>query len=112
VAQVCERTELLLRQLWRDQIARDMAKAAEMAWEVIHVQEIDLDILEGDIATAAAECEAIKQKPHAADTYELAVAAARLQIAQVEYQAALVALTPTPTRTATPTPSPTPRRVS
>jgi len=64
----------------------------------------------GDVATAAAECEAIKQKHHAADAYELAVAAARLQIAQVEYQAALIALTPTPTRTATPTPSPTPTR--
>ena len=47
IFQVCDKPEQMLRQLWRDQIARDMGKAAEMAWEVIHVQEIDLDILEG-----------------------------------------------------------------
>ena len=107
MAQVCDRAEQLRRRLWRDQIARDMSKAMELAWEAIHVQEIDLDILEGDIAAADVECEAVKAQPHRADAFDLALAAARLRSAEITYQQALASPsprpTPTPTRTATPT---------
>jgi len=120
VSRVCQHAEDLLRQLWRNQIARDMSKAAELAWEIIHIQEIDLDIMEGDIATAQAECTAISAKPHAADDYDLAVAQAELRVAEVSYVRTLASPTPepppTPTRTATPTstatPTPTPTPVS
>jgi hypothetical protein len=90
------KAETMRRQLWRDQIARDMAKAQAIAWEAIHVMEIDLDVLEGDIATADAECAAIRERQHAANPDDLAVAAAQLRLPEVEYRAALVALTPTP----------------
>jgi membrane-bound metal-dependent hydrolase YbcI (DUF457 family) len=110
IDRVCMKAETMRRQLWRDQIARDMAKAQAIAWEAIHVMEIDLDVLEGDIATADAECAAIRERQHAANPDDLAVAAAQLRLAEVEYRAALVALTPTATRTPTPSRTPTPTR--
>ena len=105
---VCNRAETLRRQLWRDQIARDMAKAQEIAWEAIHVLEIDLDILEGDIAAADARCAAVQTQPHLADDYDLAIAAARLRAAEVAYRQAAASPTPKPTWTPKPTPTPTP----
>jgi biotin carboxyl carrier protein len=110
IDRVCLKAETMRRQLWRDQIARDMAKAQAIAWEAIHVMEIDLDILEGDIATADAECAAIRERQYAANPDDLAVAAAQLRLAEVEYRTALVALTPTATRTPTPSRTPTPTR--
>ena len=118
--QVCDKPEQMLRQLWRDQIARDMGKAAELAWEVIHVQEIDLDILEGDIATAQAECHRFENLTYNPDTNAVTMAAAHLRLAEVEYLRALasptprpvspptVTLTPTPTRSPSPTTTPQP----
>jgi hypothetical protein len=87
-----------------------MAKAQAIAWEAIHVMEIYLDVLEGDIATADAECAAIRERQHAANPDDLAVAAAQLQLAEVEYRTELVALTPTATRTPTPTRTPSPTK--
>jgi hypothetical protein len=63
IARICDRAEELRRKLWRDQIARDMAKAAEMAWEVIHVQEIDLDILEGESQLPTQNAQLIRSNP-------------------------------------------------
>ncbi len=120
IYEVCDKPEKMLRQLWRDQIARDMAKAMEFGWEAIHVMEIDLDILEGDIAAAQAECERFEAFTENPDTSAITLAQIQVQLAELDYRRALatptprpvtpptVTLTPTPTRTPSPTMTPDP----
>jgi micrococcal nuclease len=114
IAAACQEVERLRNSLWQAQLERDALKIRAneggVPWEQIGAREAGLAELERQIAVQAAACDDLRARPHAADDNALAVAAARLAQAQVDYRLAVARLTPSPSPTppATPTASPTP----